>query len=474
MDMNKELTKHEKSADVILQRTGDIIAELKGHFSPGSLLSAIGTKTYDGNSVFKMATFTPDKLQGILEKMPEQNRIQQAYGRTHSIIDNRLMTATLEAGTSPETVIKQCGAQIESRRAALKANVEKLNKSAMWLERKQEELPLLEEKLEILNLQIDEKQQEIEHILELKETPLEQKLELADLKIQSNKLKHDIGRLKHKMVERLTGIADSKAYVEGCVKEIASFSKMYEEVCKTHGWKIGEWDESDMHRAQLKSHMNVAFIHSKHDVQCSGTLGNGTLFWIEGLGISPASVLVEVKKHIAREQKVAEAIVNPLKTVNQYKPEFVKQIEPFKFINGYHLENLQTEARVEVGFNLKNGIPIAGTMVNNLYFDAKEKPDAENTIDNYYLDVEHLNDAGEITVTQVNRADIDDTTFGVKLYALTIEIQEMWLDEMYEKYKACWKATAKRLGISKLVDEEDLYRVENKVTSNIPEIDWRV
>ena len=125
-----------------------------------------------------MATMTPDKIQKISERMVEMERANNSLGRSNTQTTNQLMTLTMLTD-SPYRRLRQCLAQIERKKEALRSSY------------------FGYQKLE----------------LEIKEWE-EEDTELARIKI----------------AEARTGIETSRVYIEGALKEIAIFQEAYEEI----------------------------------------------------------------------------------------------------------------------------------------------------------------------------------------------------------------------------------------------------
>ena len=67
-----------------------------------------------------MATMTPDKIQKISERMVEMERANNSLGRSNTQTTNQLMTLTMLTD-SPYRRLRQCLAQIERKKEALKS-----------------------------------------------------------------------------------------------------------------------------------------------------------------------------------------------------------------------------------------------------------------------------------------------------------------------------------------------------------------
>jgi len=448
-------------------------------------MSELSTRGLDLYDTMRLVTFTKEKMNSLVKDMPEQNRAQNALGRSKSQIDNRLMTATLTSGTSPAEVIKQCLAQIESKRQALAENQDRINKSNLWLSRMDKEIYSYKDILEVRKRQllritkdIEETERHIEGMkvelvrkeqhtnvatVERAEIRLDEVIEKrANKKIEIAKLENKIRTIANEMIKRATGIGSSIVYVEGCIKEIASFNELYKNVCRKYGWKIGEWDEEDLMNAEIHSKLRLAFTHAKHDIHANGVVGNGTQFWIEGLGIPVTTVAQLTQEHLMEEHELYKQLNRKLPAAVDPDMElYLKNTNdnPPIIVNGFILTHPDAIG-VRVGFKGKDGF------INGILRDIQ--PDYQDSGNSILRLV--LGDGSGVISVAVN--DIDIESFGYVTRDISIEFQEQWLDRMYERFKYSWRPVAERLGLTSLVNNEFAYINENKAQLDTPKIDF--
>lgn len=192
-------------------------------------------------------------LVKIQERMPEINRATKSFGRTNSPVENKLMSLSM-ISLGPYKMLKQCLAQIEKKRSALKESYFKAAKDDNKIAR-------LEHRLDKEDLD-DFDQRDVE-------------IEIAELK---------------------TNMADSKIYVEGALKSLGDFQDAYEQIRESNG--IPEkWDERDFIEAEYENHIKTAFQHALRDVQTNGMANQGTLEYFEQYGIKPMVGYAEAKQY---------------------------------------------------------------------------------------------------------------------------------------------------------------------------------
>ena len=198
------------------------------------------------NSITGMATMTPDKIQKISERMVEMERANNSLGRRNTQTTNQLMTLTMLTD-SPYRRLRQCLAQIEKKKGALR--------EAYFKHQKTE--------------------------LEIKEWE-EEDTELSHINI----------------VEARTGIEGSKIYIEGALKEIAIFQEAYEEIRKNNNIPL-LWDEEDAELDEIKHHIKQAFRQSHRDMILTGTITQGNAEYLEQYGIHLQTARNVIAKYIA-------------------------------------------------------------------------------------------------------------------------------------------------------------------------------
>jgi len=205
-----------------------------------------------GNNLPSLSDKAVAKIQ---ERMPEIHRASKAFGRSNSPAENKLMTLTLIAG-SPYKRLKQCLAEIEKKRNALKEayfrqakNENKLAKLEYKLRREEDEFKQRDIEIKIMELQVN--------------------------------------------------MADQKIYIEGALKSIGDFQDSYEQIRKAHNIPKN-WDEKDFIEAEYEHHIKTAFQHAYRDLQVTGGANHGTLEYFEQYGIDPVVGYNEVKNYLQK------------------------------------------------------------------------------------------------------------------------------------------------------------------------------
>ena len=232
---------------------------------------------------FSLESFDNKALARIEQGMLEVRRATKAFGRHGTQTMNKLMTLTM-LSHSPYRTLRQCLAEIEKRKKAVQEAIFNLRKDKIKAERFRasgDDLDLIEAEQ-----------------LELK-------------------------------------IAESQLYVEGALKDIASFQESYTQVRDAHNIPE-DWDESDFEKAEIEHHVKEAFLHAYRDIMSHKSLGMGTLEYLDQFGIHPYTAQHEVMAYIssfeeARKQGRFPSIKNLYAWLDnmcdKYKNEYTASME---------------------------------------------------------------------------------------------------------------------------------------------------
>jgi len=201
-------------------------------------------------SVGGLSTITDEKLEMIAAKMPEIDRANHTAGRSQTQTTNQLMSLTMLT-ESPYRMMRQCLSQIESKRTALEESYFKMKKKA----------------------------------IKIKQWYAEGS-ELSVLLAQ----------------EAEAGAFRSKDYIDGALKEIATFQCAYDEIRISHG--IPEkWDERDAEEAEIDHHIKQVFRQAHREVVAHGRIDAGNAEYLEQFGVHLQTATTIIKQYIAHEEK---------------------------------------------------------------------------------------------------------------------------------------------------------------------------
>lgn len=204
-------------------------------------------------SVGGLPTITDEKLALIASKMPEIDRANHTAGRSQTQTTNQLMSLTMMSD-SPYRMMRQCLSQIERKRSALEEAYFKMKKKSIqikqWYEKGDE--------MSIVKAQEAESQ-----------------------------------------------AFRQKNYIDGALKEIATFQCAYDDIRKSHN--IPEkWDESDAEIAEIDHHIKQAFRQAHRDVVQTGSITGGNMEYLEQYGIHSQTATKIIRDYVASENEMIE------------------------------------------------------------------------------------------------------------------------------------------------------------------------
>ena len=198
-------------------------------------------------SVGGLSTITDEKLAIIASKMPEINRANHTAGRSQTQTTNQLMSLTMMTD-SPYRMMRQCLSQIERKRSALEESYFKMKKKSIMIKQWYEK----GDEMSVVKAQ----------------------------EAQSQALRQ-------------------KDYIDGALKEIATFQCSYDEIRKSHN--IPEkWDERDAEIAEIDHHIKQAFRQAHRDVVQTG----GNMEYMEQYGIHIQTATKIIRDYVASEDEM--------------------------------------------------------------------------------------------------------------------------------------------------------------------------
>jgi hypothetical protein len=202
-------------------------------------------------SVGGLSTITDEKLAVIASKMPAIDRANHTAGRSQTQTTNQLMSLTM-LSDSPYRMMRQCLSQIERKRGALEESYFKMKKKAILIKQwyaKGDEMSVV-------------KAQEAE-----------------------------------------AQAFRQKDYIDGALKEIATFQCSYDEIRESHN--IPEkWDERDAEIAEIDHHIKQAFRQAHRDVVQTGSITGGNMEYMEQYGVHIQTATKIIRDYVASEDKM--------------------------------------------------------------------------------------------------------------------------------------------------------------------------
>lgn len=302
-----------------LMKVNELIDKVSLIFDKDNEWNQIATRTASQNNVIEFHVFDKDKLAKIANDMKEINRSIRAFGRKNTQTTNKLLTLTMLSDTSPYKVLRQCLSQIESRRAAIKENRYKIIEKQIKIENDSKEIDLLSKKEQILKNRVPKDE-----------------LEKVDLELDLLSIHNQIEQKRVEVEKEIANLSDSMLYIEGALKDIASFQSAYKQVCKNKN--IPEnWDEEDMEKAEIQAHIHMAFLLAYRDILVHHSLGMSSVEYLQQLGINPIQGASEITRYISIDkEQTYESLEGFLdQMADKYKDNYKKVLKKLGIDNLY-------------------------------------------------------------------------------------------------------------------------------------------
>lgn len=303
---SNDLVLSEKQVKKTLNELSEFIGEIPDVLS---IVSRIG----QDSQLVKFNVLDKRKLEILKNNMVEIHRATKSFGRKNTNITNKLMTITMLNDTCPYRMLRQCLAQIENRRMAIKENLFKLLGNKLKLEELEMEVNCIRDKPNIS--------------------------EKENLKAK---------KMGIKILKAVTDISDSIIYIEGAFKEIASFQQAYNEIKKNKNIP-DNWDEKNFEENEIFFHVRRAINLAYRDILQSGRANMGTMEYIQQFGMSSQVIYGIVTNYINNlENRLNSKLLDPKdayedlekfldNTANEFKDCYKKAM------NRIGLENLYNE-----------------------------------------------------------------------------------------------------------------------------------
>jgi septal ring factor EnvC (AmiA/AmiB activator) len=216
--MSKEIVKNEKLPN-----------ELSELINRSDIFNKISNRVSDNNeSLMELKTFTETSLQKIADFMPVINEKTNVFGRTNSFTSNKLMTLQMLSRGSTMRTLRQCLSQIERKRAAIRESITNLKKEKLKAEKYLGDIEDYNEEISLLESQLEKLENNDSYVCD--DIDINEKI--RKIKKQIRKCKYSKELLQISLESIVSNTAESRVYLEGAFKEIASFQDAYQQILK--------------------------------------------------------------------------------------------------------------------------------------------------------------------------------------------------------------------------------------------------
>jgi hypothetical protein len=282
--------KREPKTLALVNEINDIALQADNLIDKSNIFMRITTRGADSTnkSLVDFKVFDNKKLAKLAKNMSEINRATNVFGKQNSQTTSKMMSLNM-VSQSPYRRLKQCLAQIERKRSALKENVFRIRKEKIKMDRILYRRKQLEDQLNTNDIGVD--QQEIKF-----------KIDLIDVEIQ----------------KKASGIADSTIYIEGALKEIGMYQESYYEIKESYNIP-DSWNEEDYEKAEIEEHIKTAFLHAIRDLEMNGRLNVGTHEYLEQYGVNPQTAVFFTRDYLnTHAEMISEGKVPNINTLYEF------------------------------------------------------------------------------------------------------------------------------------------------------------
>ena len=178
-----------------------------------------------------LPTMTPEKIQALSHELVEVDRANKSLGRSKTQHQQQLQTLTM-ISSSPYRRIRQCLAQIESRRQALESAAKGYKKNLIRIKKWEEKGD--QESLDKISQVLYEQER-------------------------------------------------NKQYVEGALKEMAVYIEAMKDIKQSHNIP-DDWTEEDAELDEPRHHLWQSFMQSYRDMMMHGRISQGNAEYLTSYG----------------------------------------------------------------------------------------------------------------------------------------------------------------------------------------------
>ena len=100
-------------------------------------------------------------------------------------------------------------------------------------------------------------------------------------------------------------VSDSILYLEGAIKEVASFQDAYNQIRKNNNIPE-DWDENNFEKAEIKHHVKQAFLLAYRDTLQNNCANQGTMEYMHQFGLNPQSSYSLIRDYIKQNDETIQ------------------------------------------------------------------------------------------------------------------------------------------------------------------------
>jgi DNA repair exonuclease SbcCD ATPase subunit len=194
-------------------------------------------------------------------------------------------------------VLRQTLSQIERKRTALKEQQQRLRKEKIDADKYIGDLEDLEDEID----ELKEKLQDIETQEYYQKNDINYREQKREYRRKLRELQYEYENTQIELEKISMNIADSREYMEGAIKEIASFQDAYEQI-KSNKGVPDDWDEETFEDMEPDFHVRHIFYVGYQDLKGQGRINHSTVEHAIQFGMNPEQVEAEIIEFINQQK----------------------------------------------------------------------------------------------------------------------------------------------------------------------------
>jgi len=251
------------------------------------------------NELTPNTTISNKALTKICDRLPELHRAKTAVGRNNSQTTSTLMTMTMLAD-SPYRQMKQCLAQIDTKRSAL------------------------------IECHFNSKKNKIKI----------KKWEKSD---------NELDQIKAE--EAKVGLEEIRSSAENAMKEIGLYQDIYDNIRTSHGIPE-DWDEEDFEASEIENAIRMGFRQAIQNLMSTTRISVSTVEYWEQFGIHPMVGEKLTREYLSNIQmEIDEGKLPSVQSMHLFLDQMV---ETFKDEHKHSLKRIGVDAIINHSYIYKN------------------------------------------------------------------------------------------------------------------------
>jgi len=176
----------------------------------------------------------------------------------------------------------------------------------------------------------------------------------AAAKLEDLKIKLEEVNLHSREYQFATSeISDQMLYIEGALKEIGIFQDAYKQIQKNNDIP-DNWDEKDFEDSEIEHHIRTVFKQGLRDLISSSRVSPGTIEYFEQLGIHPVSALKYIRDYLNATESFIQNNEDKLPSIDSWYEFLDKMVSVFKPEHKKAMKRIGLDTLINTDFVFKD------------------------------------------------------------------------------------------------------------------------